>query len=141
MKRASGTKSSMPVTKREPHFKREKRKIARRTAANQRRVHGSFGAVRFAQQLTRNLGLRRGIVLGDDGLILLDRLIAAARQIIHLSGCQLGALLEVELTVGYAGGELVILERTLIVLLAAQALCQSEGGKFDARSGVLSCFR
>jgi len=103
-------------------------------------ARGSLRPVRFAQQLTRNLGLRRGVVLGDDGLILLHRLVAATCEIVHLSGCQLGALLEIELTVGNAGGELVIFERALIVLLAAQALCQTKGGKLDAGSGVLSCF-
>ena len=100
----------------------------------------SFRPVRFAQQLTRNLGLRRGVVLGDAGLILLHRLVAATCEIVHLPGCQLGSLLQIELTVGNAGSELVIVECALVVLLAAQALGQPEGGKLHACSGILSHF-
>src|SRR5581483_12187266 len=96
-------------------------------------------AIGFAQQLTRNLGLCRGVVLRDHRLILLDSLVPLAHQVVELPGGKLSALTETELSGRDTGRELIILERLVILLLSPQALGESERREFDMRASVAPC--
>ena len=95
-------------------------------------------AIRLSQQLARNIGLGRGIVLRDHCLILLHSLITPAQQIVHLTCGKLSPLLQIQLPVWDTHREFVLLKRSFVVLLTAKTLSQTKRREFRVQSGVLS---
>ena len=83
------------------------------------------------QVFPRRLRLRRVSVLAEHRLILLERHISLIQKIIHLSGIEIAAALEVHADGRLSGGLVVGFGSFRIVLLPLQRVGKAEPGQFQ----------